>query len=114
VQIFFPALVEELKKLLDQINISRISGICPYRISGICPYRISGSAIWYPAGCRIPVLKKGGYLAGRISGASRVFIWDAPVTVLPDIRLIQKPYTRDPAGYPIRPDTGYPVGYLAL
>jgi hypothetical protein len=43
---FFLALFEEeLNKLLDQLNISRISGIRPYRISG--------RAIWYPAEYRI-------------------------------------------------------------
>jgi hypothetical protein len=61
VQIFFIVLFEEkLNKLLDQLNISRISGIRPNRISG----RISGSSILkrpdFPA----------GYPAGRISGAS--------------------------------------------
>jgi hypothetical protein len=62
VQIFLAALFEEkLNKLLDQLNISRISGIRPYRISG--------RAIWYPAGYWIS--KKAG-LSGRISGASLV------------------------------------------
>jgi hypothetical protein len=37
---------EKINKLLDHLNISRISGIWPYQISG----RISGRAIWYPAG----------------------------------------------------------------
>jgi hypothetical protein len=55
-QIFFLALFEEkLYKLLDQLNISRISGIRPYRISS--------RAAWYPAGYRIA--KKAG-LSGRI------------------------------------------------
>jgi hypothetical protein len=54
VQFFFLALFEEkLYKLLDQLNISRISG----------------RAIWYPVGYRIS--KKAG-LSGRISGASLV------------------------------------------
>jgi hypothetical protein len=67
-QIFFLALFEEkLYKLLDHLNISRISGIRPYRISG----RISGRAIWYPAGYRIA--KKAG-LSGRISGASLILM----------------------------------------
>jgi hypothetical protein len=44
--ICFLALFEEkLNKLLDHLNISRISGI---RL-----YRISGSSIWNPAGYRI-------------------------------------------------------------
>jgi hypothetical protein len=51
-QIFFLALFEEkLYKLLDHLNMSRISG----------------RAIWYPAGYRIA--KMAG-LSGRISGAS--------------------------------------------
>jgi hypothetical protein len=59
-QIFFLALFEEkLYILLDQLNISRISG------------RISGRAIWYPAGYRIA--KKAG-LSGRISGASLILM----------------------------------------
>jgi hypothetical protein len=37
------------------------------------------------------------------------FIRDAPDTVLPDIRLIQKPDN----GYSVRPDNGYLAGYLA-
>jgi hypothetical protein len=61
VQFFFLALFEEkVNNLLEQKNISRISG----RISGIRPYRISGRAIWYPAGYRIS--KKAG-LSGQIS-----------------------------------------------
>jgi hypothetical protein len=64
VQICFLALFEgKLYKLLDLLNIGRISGIRPYRIFG----RISGRTIWYPAGYRIS--KKAG-LSGRISGAS--------------------------------------------
>jgi hypothetical protein len=64
VNIFFLALIEEkLIKLLDQQNISRISGIRPYRISGLTGYLgqfnlVSG---------RIPDIKKAG-LSGRISG----------------------------------------------
>jgi hypothetical protein len=55
VPIFFAALFEEkLNKLLDQLNISRITGIRPNRISG--------RAIWYPAGYRIS--KRLDYLEG--------------------------------------------------
>jgi hypothetical protein len=57
---------EKLNKFLNQLNISRISGIRPYRISG----RISSRVIWYPAGYRIS--KKAG-LSGRISGASLMY-----------------------------------------
>jgi hypothetical protein len=46
---------------MDELNISRISGILPYQISG--------RAIRYPAGYRIS--KKAG-LSGRISFASLV------------------------------------------
>jgi hypothetical protein len=49
-QIFFLALFEEkLYKLLDQLNISRISGIRPYRISGRIPDSKKGRII-RPAG----------------------------------------------------------------
>jgi hypothetical protein len=61
VLIFFLALFEEkLKKLLDQLNISWISGIRPHRISS--------RAIWYPAGYRYRISKKAG-----LSGASLIF-----------------------------------------
>jgi hypothetical protein len=57
---FFLALFEEkLNKLLDQLNISRISGVLLYRISG----RITGSTIRYSPGGR--VLKRADYPAGH-------------------------------------------------
>jgi hypothetical protein len=72
-QIFFLAVFEEkLYKLLDQLNISRISG----RISGIRP------DIRYPAGYPAGQFgirpdtgyqKRPDYPAGRISGASLLF-----------------------------------------
>jgi hypothetical protein len=69
--IFFLALFEE--KLLDQLNISRISGIRPYQISG--------RAIWYPAGYRISI-KAGLHPQYRVTqcwrsgpGSIRTFCW---------------------------------------
>jgi hypothetical protein len=60
-QIFFLSLIDEiLNKLLDQLNINRISGIRPYQISSkAIPYRAD--------------IKKNG-LSGRISGASLYII----------------------------------------
>jgi hypothetical protein len=82
----FAALFEEkLNKLLDQLNLSRISG----RIYGIRPYRISGRPIWYPAGYRIS--KKAG-LSGRISGASLLKnLYTVPVEVfLIDVKMLRE------------------------
>jgi hypothetical protein len=58
---FFALFEEKLNKLLDQLNISRISGIRPYRKPDIRQGNLVSG--------RIPDIKKAG-LFGRISGAS--------------------------------------------
>jgi hypothetical protein len=58
----FALLEEKLNQLLNQLNISRISGLTGYPAGYLAAHLISG---------RIPDIKKRpDYPAGRISGAS--------------------------------------------